>query len=213
MSKHGPCESLVYNGERFRRYPESKNRELRVYFASQRGRTLHRAIWEDANGPIPDGWHIHHKDHNPLNNNLSNLEPKSPINHHAEHWTKERAEFARRNIKRISPLAKAWHRSAAGRAWHTEHGRDAWTKRTPIKRDCVQCGRAFEDIARRDTDRFCSNNCKSMWRRKSGVDDEDRICPICGKTFRINRYSRTKTCSSVCGGVHHSRTICSRVRH
>ena len=33
----------------------------------------HRWIWEQANGPIPDGYEIHHRDHNPLNNDLDNL--------------------------------------------------------------------------------------------------------------------------------------------
>src|SRR5271169_6525226 len=34
----------------------------------------HRYVWEKAYGPIPAGHHIHHKDGNALNNNLSNLE-------------------------------------------------------------------------------------------------------------------------------------------
>ena len=29
---------------------------------------LHRYIWEKANGKIPEGHHIHHKDHNKINN-------------------------------------------------------------------------------------------------------------------------------------------------
>lgn len=40
---------------------------------------LHRHMWEAANGPIPDGWDIHHIDENKTNNTLSNFEslPKS----------------------------------------------------------------------------------------------------------------------------------------
>src|SRR5450759_2897260 len=34
----------------------------------------HRWVWEQANGPIPDGYEIHHRDFNPANNELSNLE-------------------------------------------------------------------------------------------------------------------------------------------
>ena len=33
----------------------------------------HRWIWEQANGPIPEGHEIHHRDHNALNNDLDNL--------------------------------------------------------------------------------------------------------------------------------------------
>lgn len=34
----------------------------------------HRAIWEEAHGPIPSGYHVHHKDGNRHNNSLKNLE-------------------------------------------------------------------------------------------------------------------------------------------
>lgn len=46
------------------------------YLAKTNGdRTLmHRDVWEFHNGPIPQGWDIHHKDENKQNNELSNLE-------------------------------------------------------------------------------------------------------------------------------------------
>ena len=41
----------------------------------------HRVIWEEAYGPIPAGYDIHHKDNNPHNNSLDNLMCMT----HAEH--------------------------------------------------------------------------------------------------------------------------------
>jgi len=38
------------------------------------GKMSHRYIWESHNGPIPEGYHIHHRDGNPLNNRLENLQ-------------------------------------------------------------------------------------------------------------------------------------------
>jgi hypothetical protein len=35
---------------------------------------LHRRMWEDARGPIPDGWDIHHLDEDKLHNTLDNFE-------------------------------------------------------------------------------------------------------------------------------------------
>jgi hypothetical protein len=35
---------------------------------------LHRRMWEDANGPIPEGWDIHHLDENKLHNSVDNFE-------------------------------------------------------------------------------------------------------------------------------------------
>lgn len=35
---------------------------------------VHRRVWMDANGPIPKGHIVHHRDGNRLNNDLSNLQ-------------------------------------------------------------------------------------------------------------------------------------------
>jgi hypothetical protein len=47
---------------------------------------LHRLIWEETNGEIPEGYIIHHIDGNPLNNDIKNLEcmthSKHTILHH-----------------------------------------------------------------------------------------------------------------------------------
>lgn len=42
---------------------------------------LHRAIWEREVGPIPEGWEIHHRDHDKTNNTLSNFECLSKEDH------------------------------------------------------------------------------------------------------------------------------------
>lgn len=34
---------------------------------------MHRAVWEHFNGPIPDGWDVHHLDRDRTNNDISNL--------------------------------------------------------------------------------------------------------------------------------------------
>jgi hypothetical protein len=41
----------------------------------------YRKIWEQVNGPIPVGYHIHHKDGNPYNNSIDNLECLSAEEH------------------------------------------------------------------------------------------------------------------------------------
>jgi hypothetical protein len=33
----------------------------------------HIALWVEANGPVPDGYELHHIDHDPKNSNLANL--------------------------------------------------------------------------------------------------------------------------------------------
>lgn len=51
------------------------------------GKTVstHRHVWEEANGPIPEGWEVHHVDGDRFNNELSNLVAMSPEDHRAHH--------------------------------------------------------------------------------------------------------------------------------
>jgi predicted heme/steroid binding protein len=48
---------------------------------------LHRLIWEQANGPIPNGMVIHHIDGNMFNNDLSNLQMMTNREHNKLHQT------------------------------------------------------------------------------------------------------------------------------
>ena len=52
------------------------------------GKTLHQLIWEDFYGcEVPKGYHIHHRDHNPLNNCIMNLQLIRKSEHHKLHNT------------------------------------------------------------------------------------------------------------------------------
>ena len=50
-----------------------------------RSRGEHVVVWEAANGPVPEGYVIHHKDENKLNNELDNLEAMTHQAHSALH--------------------------------------------------------------------------------------------------------------------------------
>lgn len=201
MGKHGKSERIRYRGEAFRRYPESANENCALYFRSQNGRYLHRVVWETERGPIPDGWQIHHRDGDPGNNAIDNLECLPPSEHASEHFSEERAERARKHVDTIRHLAAAWHKGQAGREWHRRHATSAW-RSVPFREcKCEQCGAAFKTRATHGNERFCGNNCKSKWRRLSGVDNVDRVCVCCGKPFTANKYSAKRNCSRECGGV------------
>jgi hypothetical protein len=127
-----PVETVVFNGITFRRYPESKNPAHQRYFKPggywiQRGvQALHQEVWKAHNGPIPDGFHVHHKDGDAANNDISNLECISSARHQVEH-AEERSVRGRSpkqlaHLEAIRPLAAEWHRSEAGREWHRQHG-------------------------------------------------------------------------------------------
>lgn len=55
---------------------------------------LHRAIYVMHNGPIPDGYQIHHKDGNHKNNRIENLECVSTLKHGSlRHMHKKKITF------------------------------------------------------------------------------------------------------------------------
>lgn len=203
------AELFEYGSKVYRRYPDSKKRSDRVYFKrSITGGTiwLHRQIWSDVHGEIPVGAHIHHADGNPLNNDISNLECLSPKEHIGGHeWPSERRASQNELLDRIRPLTKDWHASPQGIAKHRAIGAMAYEQFVPVAKKCEQCASEFLPKKIGSVDRFCSNKCKSAWRRASGVDNETRCCKQCGTPFVCNKYRDQKFCSGACSNSHRSR--------
>jgi hypothetical protein len=163
---------------------------------------MHVVVWEYFNGKVPKKYHIHHKDGNKSNNEISNLELISHHDHMVLHMTVDRRERARKMAGQFRYLTKAWHASEEGSKWHKEHGILAWAKRKPIIRLCSLCKKKF--TTKTFHQMFCSNKCKSAYRRKEGIDDVTIRCKICDKEFKKNKYSDIETCSKSCGGKFRS---------
>lgn len=171
------------------------------YF-QHKGKRLHRTVWEYHNGDIPKGYHVHHKDGNRCNNDIANLVLMQGKQHLSDHMqSEERKDKARENIKHAIDAAPAWHHSEEGKQWHSEHGKSTWKNRAYITYVCTYCDKEFNsrNVYGQNQNHFCCNNCKAAYRRNSGVDNEERICPVCGKTFVVSRYSKNITCSNECG--------------
>ena len=162
-------ESVVFNGRKYNRYPESSNPAHRRYFARS-GHRLHRDVWIYHNGPIPKGMHIHHIDGNTANNDISNLACVT----RREHWEEHREEATARSrspeqlkhLERIRSSAAAWHRSPEGIEWHKQHAQTslskAWAKprvyvESPF--NCKWCGK--EDMRKSLRKEFCGSACQT----------------------------------------------------
>lgn len=175
---------------------------------------LHQYVWEYYNGPIPDGYHVHHKDFNPDNNDIENLELISKHEHLSYHSNLQDKEWARRNmLGKAAPAAAEWHASEEGRQWHSEHGKRVWEeiKGRKVTKVCQFCGKEYEvheNIS--EGSRFCSNNCKSAWRRKVGLDNIQYPCEVCGKPIWTNKYSPKRLCSPECRHVRLMEGIAKR---
>ena len=192
-------KTIIYDGKRFTLCEGKK-----YHYNSSVRRHLHQYIWEEANGAIPEGWEVHHKDLNPYNNDLSNLEAMPAEEHRAIHRelnknNPERMAFWRDNLnEKARPKACEWHGSEAGIAWHKEHYermKDKLHQTITIKCDC--CGEEAV-VPKNKRNRFCSNRCKSKWRRDNGLDNITKTCLVCNKEYVTNKYSKTKACSRSC---------------
>lgn len=206
-------DTVVFNGIRYRRYPDAPGvAEQRYYVAGiadrQRGaKRLHEDIWQHHNGPIPPGHHIHHRDGNALNNDPSNLVALTEAEHKAHHIDERlatgfysRAEWLE-HLASIRDLTKAWHASEEGRQWHVQNGHRSWAVREETEGTCAvaSCRKPYR-VKTISPVRFCSNACKSKWRRESGLDNITRVCEYreCGRDFQSNRYAKRRFCSKSC---------------
>ena len=160
---------------------------------------IHRYVWAFYNGEIPKGYHIHHKDHDKSNNQIENLEAMTYNKHISMHGleraTKHYEEMCENLTLKARPKASEWHGSEEGLAWHGKHYEE-FKDVLHMKKEyiCRNCDKTFLSIR----SGFCSNKCKSAWRRKEGLDNETRICIQCEKEFIVNKYSEAKCCSHSC---------------
>lgn len=171
------------------------------YLNSTIRKRMHRYVWEFYNGEIPKEYHIHHKDGDKSNNNIENLEMilgRKHCKYHANKYVNSnKDEMIKNLLNNAIPASKEWHKSKEGKEWHKEHY-EKMKEKLYVEKEytCKQCGNKFKST--KVGSKFCSNKCKSKWRRDNGLDNETRICCICGGEFIVNKYSKTKTCSKKC---------------
>lgn len=159
---------------------------------------LHVYVWQKYNGPVPEGYHVHHIDENKDNNDISNLELLK-AHDHLSHHSKDKGDWARENLnKNARPKAVEWHKSEKAKDFHKAHyeevSKEIWL--APVTKICEICGKEYTTThAAAEKSRFCSNNCKATFRRRSGADKIEFTCPQCGKTYMKFKYSKAKVCA------------------
>lgn len=192
MEKH-----KYFNGKKF-----TRDEQTGYYLNSTIRKRLHRYVWEFHKGEIPNGYHIHHVDHDKTNNDIENLKAISASEHTSLHGTERGLTHYDELIKNLNenvrPKASEWHGSEEGRKWHSEHAKKMRSQAKQEELTCKQCNEKFKTTRYGNKKHFCSNNCKSKWRRKSGVDNEKRNCERCKKEFIANKYAKTIFCSRYC---------------
>ena len=178
---------ITFDGRKYRIGPTG------YYHAENWGKgptTLHRAIWEKENGPIPSGHHIHHKDGDKSNNSICNLEMISASEHARMHAAENEwigSEENREQIIQAGEKAKEWHASDEGRKWHSEHAKKGWENRELVEVKCQEhdCDRTFM-TAYPTRAKFCSSACKERTRQR-GLGKE--LAPRRGP-YKANEYAK-----------------------
>lgn len=191
ITKRGQVVYVVlYGGREFKRYPGGKHpnyfyhkfKKAGVYYTE----ILHRVIWEDTHGrKIPEGYDIHHKDWNPLNNDPENLQLLTKSEHNKIH----------------NSLARAM---SEGKFEPHGYTKENWDERRAVAmerlskqtRICQYCGAEFTPTNTHQ--RFCSKKCHHKWQYTAPELNIELTCQCCGKTFLGNKYLRPKSCSSEC---------------
>lgn len=161
---------ILYKGVK---YVASKTNPKYFYYAHRvKGRRirvgLHRQVYIDNYGDIPEGHEIHHKDEDTLNNEPENLQAVLINLHRSFHQSKRMSDPERRAVA-IKALtenrskATAWHKSKEGLEWHSKNAKESWEKRKSVVCNCVYCGNDFQ--TKFSDTMFCSNKCWQRARR------------------------------------------------
>ncbi len=164
----------------------------------------HQWVWINYHGPIPKGYHVHHRNEDKSDNRIENLELIHKSRHASYHMSSaERKLKSALVCDKIRPLTKVWHASEEGKTWHKLHAlKNKFGKWEDKEYQCKHCANKFTSSKKFGNGTlFCSNACKSAWRRKRGVDDISLCCGICLKEFKKNKYSNAVTCSRTCSAL------------
>jgi HNH endonuclease len=124
----------------------------RILWKNNRLIPEHRWLWEQANGPIPEGLILHHRDGNKVNNDLSNLELMSRGKHTRHHKRKWVDGCKRCSIcKNFQPLENFYHAIRKSGKDKGKRAIGSWCKACHAKRikKCVDCNKPINRHATR----------------------------------------------------------------
>lgn len=172
---------------------------------------LHREKYKQEFGLTEEqikGYEVHHIDGNKDNNEIDNLKLLTTEEHHKLHSI--RSESSHRHVCKkcgrtywssVSKSTEICDRCDSSLA-------TGGSSIIIITKICEYCGAEYETKGvNRNRSKFCSNKCKSAYRRATGVDKIEKICAFCGNSFETDKYSNAIYCSPRCASKGSRRTL------
>ena len=177
-----PSESIIFNGIKFRRYPQSKNRTERVYYVPHSGHRrkgvgrLHEEVYKTFYGTIPKGFCIHHKDENPLNNDPANLELLLRADHQRKHNAErlKDPETRRKNAEHLRAIvasgkAHEWHKTEEGRKHCRDNAKYLHGEKRKKVFSCTVCQSIYRTW-NTGKNLYCGKRCQAKANRLRNAD-------------------------------------------
>lgn len=137
---------------------------------------LHRQVWEDHFGPIPENHQIHHRNGNGQDNRIENLECVHITEHRRIHNAQKEIQYQVCKIgsKLSEKKKRIWNLLQEGKSIQSENSKEFWNKREVSTRICVVCGAEYSTRSVKTKNGCCSNACRCyLYRlRKAGLDHD-----------------------------------------
>lgn len=193
--KHGPIVKVTHDGVVYVRYPQSRDHAHRSFCRRAKGCKivyLHKVLWEERHGPVPDGHRLVFIDGNQGNCTLENLELVTVAE-----------AMARARVK-----AAQWHRSEAAKDHHHAVGKRSAELMPAYTATCKRCGKSFTGRTWGRPRLHCSRRCYDLDHPRPARrwKSDPRSCAVCGKVFEP-KWPGTATCSSECANVKRNAAI------